>query len=211
MTPARTKLLTNRLSGGLASSSRAVCRDERGVTVVEFALVAPVFLLMLLGIFNLGHLAYAQSVLNGAVQNAARNSALETANTQQTDNAIRNALAPLLQGEEFSFTRRSYFDFVDIGRPERWNDANNNGICDNNEAYTDENRSGEWEADVATNGNGGAGDVVIYTVAVSYNAFVEVPFAPESWQRTTLSSTAVRKNQPFASQTRYASAAGTCS
>jgi hypothetical protein len=190
--------------------ARSLPGDESGVTVVEFALVAPVFLLMLLGIFNLGHLAYAQAVLNGSVQNAARSSALETANTEAADDAIRGALGPILQGETFSFSRRSYFDFVDIGRPESWNDANDNGTCDNNEAYTDENRSGEWEADVAANNNGGAGDVVLYTVTVSFDAFIAVPFAPESWQRANLSATAVRKNQPFASQTRYSSAAGTC-
>ena len=40
--------------------------DERGATIVEFAIVAPVFLTLLLGIFDFGHAIYAQSVLQGA-------------------------------------------------------------------------------------------------------------------------------------------------
>lgn len=46
--------------------------DRRGVTVLEFALVAPVLLAMLLGIAMLGILFLAQAGLRSAVEDAAR-------------------------------------------------------------------------------------------------------------------------------------------
>ena len=51
---------------------------------------------------------------------------------------------------------------------------------------------------------------MIYTVTAAYDPLFWVPFAPGSWRRTTLRAVAVRKNQPYASQTGYGSAAGTC-
>jgi hypothetical protein len=160
--------------------------------------------------FNLGQLVYGKVLLNGAVEQAARTSALETGNTSAADGIVSSIVGKVLTGATFTSTRKSYYDFTDIGRKEHWNDANNNGTCDNNEAYVDENRSGAWEADVSATGNGGAGDVVIYTVSAAYSPLFTVPFAPGSWQRTTLSAVAVRKNQPFANQTVSGAAAGTC-
>ena len=103
------------------------------------------------------------------------------------------------------------FDFVDIGRPERWNDGNNNGQCDNNETYVDENSNGDWDKDIGVTGNGGASDVIIYTVVVKYTPVFRIPFMPAKWYERTLTSTAVRKNQPFAQQTALGSNSGICS
>ena len=56
---------------------RALPADEQGTSVMEFGLMVTVFVGMLLGLFDLGQLAYTQAVLNGAVQEAARSSSLE--------------------------------------------------------------------------------------------------------------------------------------
>lgn len=47
-------------------------RDCRGASILEFALVAPVLLAMLLGIAMLGVLFFAQAGLRGTVEDAAR-------------------------------------------------------------------------------------------------------------------------------------------
>jgi Flp pilus assembly protein TadG len=52
-------------------------RDKRGVTIVEFAMVAPVMILLIMGLGELMYTVYAQSVLSGAVQKAARDSAIQ--------------------------------------------------------------------------------------------------------------------------------------
>lgn len=51
---------------------RKFLSDRRGATVLEFALVAPVLLAMLLGIVMLGMLFLAQAGLRSAVEDAAR-------------------------------------------------------------------------------------------------------------------------------------------
>jgi Flp pilus assembly pilin Flp len=184
--------------------------DSRGAAAVEFALVAPVFFTLLATIFDLGQMVYGKALLSGAVQQAARDSSLETANTATADSLVAGMVRQILPDATVTGTRTSYYDFTDIGRPERWNDTNNDATCDNREAYVDENRNGAWDRDVGVRSNGGAGDVVIYSVTVDYKPLFRVPFAPGSWNRATLRAAAVRKNQPFAKQTGYGSGAGTC-
>ena len=181
-----------------------------GANAVEFALIAPVFLMMMFQIFNLGQMVYGKVLLAGATEQAARSSALETADTAAADAIVSGIVRKVLINATITSKRVSYNDLDDIGRPERWNDTNNNGTCDANESYVDENRSGTWESDVGASGNGGAGDVVIYTVTAAYTPLFTVPFAPGTWRRTSLTSVAVRKNQPFANQASLGSTAGTC-
>ncbi len=191
--------------------ARSLAANREGVTATEFAIIAPVFLSLLVGTFDLGQMAYGISVLNGAVQKAARDSALETANTSDADAMVQRMITPVFPNARVSSTRTSYYDFVDIGRPERWNDANNNGDCDLNESYVDENDNGQWDRDIGTEGNGGANDVVVYRVSVSYDPIFKIPFMPEQWSNRTLTSTAIKKNQPFATQQEYGTRSGVCS
>lgn len=191
-------------------AARALRCDERGATILEFALVTPVFLTLILGIFDLGQMVYAQALLNGAVQQAARSSTLETANTAAADQLVEDLVGPVVPGATFTSKRVSYYDFVDIGRAEKWNDTDGNGDCDNNENYTDENGNGQWDEDVGESGNGSANDTVVYTVTVQFEPMIPIPFMPKKWGETTLTSTAVKKNQPFATQADYGSTAGVC-
>ena len=197
-------------TGRLARFGGRLRRDRQGVTAIEFTLIAPVFLMLVMGVFDLGQMGYGLAVLNGAVQKAARDSSLETANTAALDNAVKGQINSIFPGGIFSSTRTSYNDFVDIGRPERWNDANSDGTCNNGESYVDENSNGQWDADIGSDGNGGASDVVVYRFTVKYKPVFAVPFMPSQWSQRTLTATAIRKNQPFASQGAMGSAAGAC-
>lgn len=47
-------------------------RAERGQALVEFALVVPIFLLLLISIFDLGHVVWANDTLSNAAREAAR-------------------------------------------------------------------------------------------------------------------------------------------
>ena len=187
-----------------------LARANAGASAVEFALVCPFFITMTIGLLDVSQMVYAKSVLSGAVQSAARESSLETSDTTRADRIVREMIGPLLPSSAVITTRVSYYDFADIGRKERWNDLNNNGTCDNLESYVDENRNGSWNADIGLSGNGGAGDVVLYTVTASYPPTFKVPFAPYNWNQRVLRSTAVKKNQPFADQSRYGASSGTC-
>ena len=202
--------MVSRIGSSLARLRRRLRHDTSGVTAVEFGMVAPVFLTLVIGTFDIGQMAYGSSVLNGAVQKAARDSSLETASVEQADQMVKNMVLPVLPNATINTTRESYFDFVDIGRPEKWNDANSNGVCDNHESYVDENSNGDWDADIGQSGNGGASDVVVYTVTVQYEPLFKMPFTPATWNTRTLTAKAVRKNQPFALQDAYGTSAGIC-
>ena len=185
-------------------------RDESGTTVMEFGLMITVFMTLILGLFDLGQLAYAQAILNGAAQEAARESSLETGDTDSADATVTDLVRTVAPDAVVDSSRVSYFDFNDIARPESWNDADNDGDCNDGEAYTDENGNGQWDADIGVSGNGGAGDVVIYTVNVSFDRLFPNPFYGGGTNKRTLTASAVKKNQPYANQIGYGSAAGSC-
>lgn len=165
---------------------------------------------MLMGLIDISQMVYGQSVLNGAVQEAARSSSLENGDTAAADQLVRRIVSRVLANPTIASERNSYLDFTDIGRSERWNDTDGDNQCNNSESYTDENGNGQWDAEIGLDGNGGAGDVIVYTVSVTYTPAVKVPFMPNDWGPTLLSSSTLRKNQPFATQRTYSSAARTC-
>ncbi len=203
---------------------RRLARQQRGSAVTEFGLIAPVFFMLLMGIYDITHMVYARSVFDGAVERAAREASLETADTEAADQMVENSIRPILPDVVLTTERESYFDFADIKRAEQWTDNKgkdssgnwinypglNNGVCDYGEPYFDENRSGHWDADIGVSGNGGAGDVVMYTVTATYSPLFKVPFMPDAWKTRSMTATAIKKNQPFANQTTYASTVATC-
>ncbi len=194
----------------IGNRRRRLREDDSGAAVVEFALVAPLFIFVMMGLFDFSQWMYARSVLNGAAQDAARLSALETGDTAVADAHVARMISRITPDAVVSTTRRSYFDFADIGRPEQWNDEDNNGTCNDSENYTDENSNGQWDDDIGESGNGNASDVVIYTVTVQYEPSFAMPLVPYIGDTREISSTVVKKNQPFALQTGLSSEAGTC-
>lgn len=51
-------------------------RDEGGVAAVEFALIMPIFLMLLFGIVDFGYMINRSSVVNNAARDAARDASL---------------------------------------------------------------------------------------------------------------------------------------
>jgi Flp pilus assembly protein TadG len=52
--------------------ARLFCRDERGIAATEFALVLPLLLVTLFGLFDAGRLMLAKSIMDTAVADSAR-------------------------------------------------------------------------------------------------------------------------------------------
>jgi Flp pilus assembly protein TadG len=183
---------------------RPLGSDERGATVIEFAILAPVLFLMLMGFFDLGHTAYARSVLQGAMQMAARNSTLETGLTTQTsiDDYVKDQVKSVVgSGATFTSTRLSYADFKSVGLAENYTDKPpTNGKYDVGECFEDVNGNGKWDADLGKSGQGGAQDAVLYTMKVDYKRLF--PMASMlGWSSTqTISASTVLRNQPYGNQ-----------
>lgn len=199
------------LAESVCAVERRLRTDKRGVTTIEFALVAPVFLMVIIGCLDLGQMVYAKGVLDGAVEKAARDSSLETGDTSLADGMVKNTITKVLPNVIVSSTRKSYFDFTNANKGEDLDDENGDGECSEGESFTDLNGNDRWDEDLGEDGNGGANDVIVYTVTVAYDPVFAVPLVPIDWSRREIESTAVKRNQPFALQDgSYTSQPGTC-
>ncbi|MEO5493383.1 MAG: TadE/TadG family type IV pilus assembly protein [Sphingomonas sp.] len=181
---------------------RSLRRDTRGATIVEFALVSPVMILMMMGLGDLGYQVYAQSILNGAMQKAARDSSIQGgANaTAIIDNKVSAMVRNIAQNATIAFTRKNYDSFSVI-KPEPFVDTNGNGVRNAGECYTDINANNQWDSDPGENGQGGANDVTVYTATVTYPHLFPVT-GLLGWPSTqTIVASTLLKNQPYASQT----------
>ncbi|HYD24257.1 MAG TPA: TadE/TadG family type IV pilus assembly protein [Croceibacterium sp.] len=182
----------------------ALARDRRGATVVEFALIAPALLMILLGLMDLSYNLYTSTVLEGAIQKAARDATLEGAEARglAIDNRVRAVVGDIVPGGTVAFDRRAYIDFSDINRPEDFTDVNADGLCNEGEPFEDVNGNGLWDEDRAKADMGGARDAVLYTVRVSYPRAFPVMgllgFDPD----VTAQARTVLRNQPYGTQDR---------
>lgn len=176
-----------------------LCHDERGVSAVEFGLLTPVLMLALMGVFDTAYDMYTSSLLEGAIQEAARDSTLEKAslNVATIDARVTQVVQDIAPEATLTFDRKSYHSFSAAGKPEDYTDTNKNAKCDAGEPYEDINDNGRWDTDQGQSGTGGARDVVLYTVNVTYPR----PFALASfmgWPSTyTMSAETVLANQPW--------------
>jgi len=143
-----------------------------------------------------------RSVLEGAMQQAGRNSGLQSSQSSQTtiDTFVRDRVQAILPSATVTFTRQNYQAFQTVGRPEDFTDTNANGAYDSTECFQDANGNGVWDADGGRTGIGGANDVVEYTATVSYSSIIPGGSALGLSPTTSISATTMLRNQPFASQ-----------
>ncbi len=194
----------------IGSASR-LQRDAGGTTAVEFALIAPVLLMSLFGLFDLGYNVYTAEILEGAIQQTARDASIEgSANKTATlDAAVTRMVHQIAPQATLAFERTSYAAFSDIGKPEDYTDVDGDGACDNGEPFEDANGNGHWDADRGAQGQGGARDAVLYQVVVTYpRPFPVAAFLGMASDYTVTARTVLR-NQPY-DLTDKSVALGTC-
>ena len=184
--------------------------DSRGVTAVEFGLLAPVLMLLLMGFFDVGHTLFMRAMLEGEVQRAARDSGLETGTVAATQTAIDNGVKEQLRAlgiedSDIDIRRRFYRTFSDAAaaQAEPFTDNDGNGQC-NGEPYEDRNNNGVRDLDGGDAGQGGAKDSVLYTVTVSYDRMFPLDTMIGLPAKTTLSASTLMGNQPYGEQGQYA-------
>lgn len=190
----------------------------RGATIIEFAIVAPVMLTLVMGLGELAYQGYMQSVLTGAIQKAGRDSTIQGAavQTSQIDGVVLAQLSQLRSGwapncsnapptnsPTYCSTRKSYASFGQVA-PEPFVDNNHNGQYDASvDCFTDINGNGVWDADPGITGQGGANDVVVYSMTITYPRIFPVFGLIGLSSSATLTGSTTLKNQPWATQTSY--------
>ncbi len=177
-------------------------RDARGTSAVEFAMTAPILFLVISGTLDMAQGYYVNTVLQGAVNAAARKSSLQTGPTESAklDGLVSTMVKYAMPKATVTFARKNYSQFSTVGMPEDFTDTNKNAKYDSTECFVDMNGNLIWDSDMGTAGLGGANDVVVYTVTVNYKrmfgfgSYLGLPI------NQTIRGTTILKNQPFSTQ-----------
>jgi hypothetical protein len=181
---------------------KRVVSCRRGAALVEFALLTPVLLIMLMGIFDMGFNIYTKTLLEGAVQKAARASTIEGASTRdaEIDKAVTLAVRQVSPQAQLSFERQAYTNFSEVSQPEDFTDIDKDGICADGEPFEDVNGNGTWDADRGIDGFGGARDAVLYTVSIEYPRMFPIANLIGLPPHFTTEAVTVLRNQPYGDQ-----------
>jgi hypothetical protein len=164
--------------------------------------------LIIMGLSDLGYQAYARSILQGAINEAARSSTLEknVNYLSAVDDRVSDQTATMSKNGEITITRRSYYTFSDIGKSEEYIDSNKNGKRDNNECYYDVNgdksfNNGSSSGDRGMNGLGGPDDIVLYRATMDYPRIFPMSGLLGWTEDGKVSAQTAIRNQPYGSQT----------
>lgn len=191
-----------------------IAKEEDGIAAVEFGIIGGTFLTLLLAGFDLGHTMYVNTVLEGALQKAARDSALQGGSvaTQQNslDQAVRTQIQRLNNDANVTISRRNYKSFTAARNAQHEIDINsgdaaknNDGECEIGESFIDVNNNGDYDEDGGNAGQGGAQDTVIYKVTVSYDRLFPLAGLIGLSDQVVVSAATVMQNQPYSAQTQY--------
>ena len=178
------------------------CR--RGVTGIEFAVVAPAVFLTVAGIIELAMIMFVSTLSEGGLREASRFSITGFTPPGMTrEERILQILGEhtigLVDMTQATVTYKVYPSFDDIGKPEPFtDDAPANGTYDAGEAFQDINGNGQWDSDMGAAGLGGPGDIVLYTIEFEWALMTPLvaPLMGNDGKITMNSSVAV-KNEPF--------------
>ena len=175
-------------------------KDTKGATLTEFGFVAPILILMIMGIFDMAHTQYTATMVNGAMQKAGRDLTLENAGSQLNtiDQTVIDAVKTVSpDSATVQLDKLSHYEFSDIGEAEEFTDDNDNGVCDDGEPFVDANDNGEWDSDRGEDGIGGARDAVLYTAIVKYDRLFPMYGLAGLPQEVEIRASTVLRNQPY--------------
>jgi len=180
---------------------RALGRDSKGATIVEFALILPVMCMMILGTLDLGYRAYVASIVQGALHDAARMATVGGVTTAQIQTFVQNRLQSFSRNATITTTARSYSDYSGVKVAETiTNDTVPLGTYNTGDCFEDSNGNGSYDTDRGRSGTGGSEDVVYFEVTMTYPHIVPVgKLFGWSGNITTTQNTVLR-NQPYAAR-----------
>lgn len=182
-------------------------RDNRGVSVVEFALLSPVLFLLLFGLVDVGQRIYLTSVAQGTMFRAARKATVGDQTSAQIDTFVRNELKAFSKNATVTITKKSYADFTGVSQLEKitsdtapigtynkGTDAAHPGDC-----YEDTNS--DWKRDEkGIAGLGQSDDAIYYEVQVDYPRVIPLGGMLGFSNNLSVKVNTVLRNQPYGAQ-----------
>jgi len=179
----------------------ALGRDERGATIVEFALILPVLCILLLGVLDLGYRSYVSSIIQGSLHEAARIATVGGRTTAQIEAHVADRLRSFSNNATVTTTTRSYSDFNNVRTPETiTSDTAPVGQYNPGDCFRDENANNQYDLDKGRGGLGNSEDVVYFEVTMRYPHIVPIGnFLGSGWSNdVVITQNTVLRNQPFA-------------
>lgn len=178
---------------------RGFRKDARGGTVVEFALVLPILCVLLFCLLEFGYQLYVNSVMQGALFDAGRLATVGDKTGAEIDAYVRKRIETLLADASITITKRSYYDFTGIGKPEEIvADTDPVGTYNQGDCFKDANGSGSYDQDQGQDGLGSADDVVNYEIAATYRRILPLTALMGLPPMVTIKTSTPLRNQPFA-------------
>jgi len=179
-------------------------RACEGIAALEFALVFPAVLMLVMGVIEVSMALFISALMEGGLRDAARFGITGTPPASGTrEQAIIDIVNDRLMGfatiTSSDMNMRVYKCLSQVGKPEPLtHDANGNGKYDPGDTYTDINGNGQWDADMAMSGAGGSGDVVVYELTLNWQLLTPflAPFFGDDGTFPLKASIAVR-NEPW--------------
>lgn len=187
------------MNGHFAASLRRFARNSDGATMIEFAFVFPIVLMLTFGVMEISLYMVSLVTLEGGLKEASRYGitsqnpgALSASDLAQVPTAFKATNDPrteqiglilnqytlnLIDLNTAQIDTKTYDSFILIRDGEPYTDVNGNGQHDAGESFQDIAcpHNGTWDGPDTSSGNtvGAAGAIVVYTV--TYNWKVMTP------------------------------------
>jgi TadE-like protein len=188
--------------------------DRRGASALEFALLTPPFLLLLMGSFDIAYQAYVRSTAQGAIETLTRAATIQNADDSALQDRLRDTVRQVAPSASVLITRGSVSRFSNFGSMERLTlDHNNNGVLDppfDSDGNGTKDKTDCWE-DIDNNGVrnvvtlgknniGGADDIVRYNAEVTFNRLFPIWKLFNMPMETKVSAATLVRRQPYEAQ-----------
>lgn len=179
---------------------KALSRCRKGSIALEFAILAPVLLMMLIGIIEFGLVFTASVLLQGAVGTVSRMGKTGFVPAGMSQDAylrgqISNLTGGFLDSSKLNVQMEWYRGIDSVGQPEPCYIAQCTSTSPPG-TYDDVNGNGQWDADQGSPGLGKSGNAVLYTV--TYPWPLEGLIARIVGKRNlTISAVAVVQNEAY--------------
>jgi len=190
----------------MAGQCRRFLACRRGTPIIEFALAAPVFFLVMIGMFEVAMMTFTNVNVEGALREAARwgiTGRTPESGTRQDEiiAMIDEHTFGLIDMSEATITLKVYASFNDIGQPEPFVDSIEplNGRYDPGESFTDLNGNAQWDADRGVAGVGNAGEVVLYRIVYKWHLLTPLiaDLIGDQDGAITMSASVAVRNEPW--------------
>jgi hypothetical protein len=177
-----------------------VLGSSAGTAMIEFALLLPVFCLIVMGTMEVGYKIYAVSVSNGAIREAARMASTGEFTGVQIDAEVKKRIQSFRSDANIVIVKKAYSDFTGVGLPEP---VTSGSIESGTYCFQDVNKNGSRDDDLGTSGLGGAEDIIYYEVATSYPTLFKFNEKVLKFPSiNTVKLNTIVSNEPFAAVVR---------